>query len=292
MVGANQLENRCALITGASQGFGLAVARTYVTQGANVLLCARGVANLNQAARELTALAAGRCRVEAVPADVSSPAEVERLVTIAIDKLGGLDIVVANAGVYGPKGAVETVDWDEWRQAIDINLLGTVLTCRAALPHLKERRYGKIIVLSGGGATRPMPFLSAYAASKAAVVRFAETLAGEVADFGIDVNTIAPGALNTRLLDEILEAGPEKVGQEFHSASQRQKAGGGDALQLGADLCVYLASPASDGITGKLISAKWDPWNDLARHRDELRRSDVYTLRRIVPADRGLLRGA
>jgi NAD(P)-dependent dehydrogenase (short-subunit alcohol dehydrogenase family) len=286
-----QLENRCAIITGASQGFGLAVARNYVMHGAHVLLCARGTEQLEQAGAALTTLAADRCRVLTMSVDVSCPTEVERLISFALDKLGTLDIVVANAGVYGPKGAVEAVDWDEWRRAIEVNLNGTVLTCRAALPHLKKRGFGKIIVLSGGGATRPMPFLSAYAASKAAVVRFAETLAGEVAEFGIDVNAIAPGALNTRLLDEILEAGPDKVGREFYGASLRQKADGGDGLQRGADLCVYLASSASNGITGKLISAKWDQWTDLAEQRDTLRSSDVYTLRRIVPADRGLLRG-
>ena len=239
----------------------------------------------------MTALAAGGCRVEAMPADVSNLAEMERLVAAALEKLGGLDVVVANAGIYGPKGAVETVDWDEWRRAIDINLHGTVLTCRAALPHLKERRAGKIIILSGGGATRPMPFLSAYAASKAAVVRFAETLAGEVADFGIDVNTIAPGALNTRLLDDILEAGPEKVGQEFYSASVKQKALGGDALR-GRRRLVRL--PRFAGKRRDLRQTHQRPMGSLgrtARQGTDLHSSDVYTLRRIVPTDRGMNSG-
>jgi 3-oxoacyl-[acyl-carrier protein] reductase len=156
------------------------------------------------------------------------------------------------------------------------------------LPHFKGRRAGKIIALSGGGATKPMPFFSAYAATKAAVVRFVETLAAEVAEFGIDCNTVAPGALNTRLLAEVLAAGPEKVGGDFYKASLRQKETGGDSLETAARLCVFLASPQSDGITGRLLSARWDPWADLPRWREELRRSDVYTLRRIVPEDRGL----
>ena len=92
------------------------------------------------------------------------------------------------------------------------------------LPHFRAQRYGKIILLSGGGATKPMPFLSAYAASKAALVRFGETLADEVRDAGIDVNAVAPGALNTRLLDEVLEAGPAAVGQAFYEQSLKQKA--------------------------------------------------------------------
>ena len=137
-----------------------------------------------------------------------------------------------------------------------------------------------------------MPYLSAYAVSKAAVVRFAETLAGEVAEYGIDVNSVAPGALNTRLLDELLEAGAEKVGQAFYNDALRQKSAGGDSLEQAAALCVFLASSASNGITGKLLSAKWDPWAELDRYKHDLRRSDIYTLRRIVPADRGKHWGA
>jgi 3-oxoacyl-[acyl-carrier protein] reductase len=165
--------------------------------------------------------------------------------------------------------------------------MGTVLPCRAVLPHLQSRRSGKIILLSGGGATKPLPYLSAYAASKAAVVRFGETLAEEVREFSIEVNAIAPGALNTRLLDEILEAGPDKVGSAFYEQSREQKARGGTPLERGASLCVFLASPAGDGITGKLISAVWDPWEQLPAHLDDLRDSDIYTLRRIVPHERG-----
>ena len=111
-----------------------------------------------------------------------------------------------NAGVYGPKGPIEEIDWSEWVQAIQINLFGTVLMCRTIIPHFRSRGYGKIINLSGGGATNALPRLSAYAASKAAVVRMTDTLAEELKDANVDVNAIAPGALNTRLLDEVLEA--------------------------------------------------------------------------------------
>src|SRR5213075_1544763 len=133
------------------------------------------------------------------------------------------------------KGAIETVDWKEWVEAIEINLFGTVLMCRAAIPAFKRRAYGKIVNLSGGGATAPLPFLSAYAASKAAVVRLTETFAEELKDANVDVNAIAPGALNTRLLDEILQAGPEKVGPTFYERSLRQRDEGGAPLEKGAE---------------------------------------------------------
>jgi len=163
-----------------------------------------------------------------------------------------------------------------------------VLMARALLPHFRAHRYGKIVQLSGGGATSPLPRISAYAASKAAVIRFAETLAEETRGDGIDVNAIAPGALNTRLLDQVLEGGAEAVGPEFHARAVRQKQEGGAPLERAAALAVYLASAASDGLTGKLLSAVWDPWETLGEHRADLDGSDVYTLRRIQPSDRGL----
>ena len=157
----------------------------------------------------------------------------------------------------------------------EINLFGAVYCCRAFLPFLMNAQRGKIILLSGGGATKPLPFLSAYAASKAGLVRFGETLAEELKDRGIDVNTVAPGALNTRLLDEVLEAGPERVGSAFYEASMRQKRSGGTPLDRGAQLCVYLASSESDGITGQLMSAVWDPWEKFNELRTDLTASDI-----------------
>jgi NAD(P)-dependent dehydrogenase (short-subunit alcohol dehydrogenase family) len=282
------LEGRAAIITGANQGFGLAIAHAYVAAGANVLLCARGAESLEQARAELAAQASASQIVAAQVADVSLVQDVGRVVEHALHLFPQVHILVNNAGVYGPKGLIEAIDWAEWVRAIEINLLGSVLVCRTLLPHLKSHRYGKIVQLSGGGATNPLPRISAYAASKAAIVRFAETLAEEVRDDHIDVNAIAPGALNTRLLDEVLEAGPAKVGKAFYERAVKQKTDGGAPLEQGASLAVFLASPASDGITGKLISAMWDPWQALPNHLEDLRKTDVYTLRRIVPQDRGL----
>jgi 3-oxoacyl-[acyl-carrier protein] reductase len=180
------------------------------------------------------------------------------------------------------------VDWLEWLDGIRINLYGTVLPCRYALPFFRRAGYGKIVNLSGGGATAPLPRISSYATSKAAVVRFTETLAMETAEAHIDVNAIAPGALNTRLLDEVLEAGPERVGQAFYERALKQKDQGGAPLGKGASLTAFLLSGESDGITGRLISAVWDGWADLPQRWPEIARTDVYTLRRIVPKDRGM----
>ena len=282
------LEGRTAIITGSNQGLGLAIARAYVIAGAGVLLCARDAQMLDQARLEVSKLATRGQVVYAQVADVCQQVDVGRLVDLALQIFPRLHILVNNAGIYGPKGLIEDVDWDEWVRAIEINLLGSVLMCRAVLPHFKVQQYGKIVQLSGGGATNPLPRISAYAASKAAVVRFAETLAEEVQEDHIDVNAIAPGALNTRLLDEVLAAGPEKVGQDFYERAVKQKAQGGSPLERGVQLAVFLGSAASDGLTGKLLSALWDPWERLTDYLQELRQTDVYTLRRIVPKDRGL----
>lgn len=281
------LSGRSALITGASQGLGLAIARAYVQAGASVMMCARDQAMLARARDEAAALAGPAQRVEAMRADVSVMADVEALVSASIERLGGLHVLVNNAGVYGPMGALDEIDWAEWLRAMDININGSVLPMREVLPHFRQQRYGKIVQLSGGGATNPLPRITAYAASKAAIVRLAESVALDVKADGIDVNSIAPGALNTRMMEQLLSAGPVAVGEGFYERMKQMAEGGATPLDVGAALAVFLGSAESDGITGKLISAPWDPWDAFPGHRDDLDGTDIYTLRRIVPKDRG-----
>jgi 3-oxoacyl-[acyl-carrier protein] reductase len=283
-----QLQGRRAIITGANRGLGREIAAHYVRAGASVLLTARDEKLLAEVRHELAPLATANQKVETLAGDVAD----EGHCTEAAARLSALPgnelILVNNAGVYGPKGLIEDVDWAEWVKAIEINLFGLVLMCRAVIPPMRKAGYGKIVNLSGGGATNPLPRISAYAASKAAVVRMNETLAEELRDANVDVNAIAPGALNTRLLDEVLEAGPEKVGKSFYERSLKQRDQGGAPIERGAELAVFLGSEASDGITGRLISAVWDRWEEFPQWREQMAKNDVYTLRRIVAKDRGL----
>ena len=281
-----RLAGRKAIITGANRGFGLAIAAHYLAEGADVALGARDLGLLEIEAAALRERFPGRI-VLARQLDVASEASCLDFVAASTAALGGIDVLVNNAGVYGPMGAIEDVDWAAWVEAIQVNLIGSVLMARAVLPAMKAQRRGTIIQVSGGGATNPMPNITAYAASKAAIVRFADSLALEVAAFGIDVNSIAPGALNTRLLDEVLAAGPGKVGEDFYARSLRQRDEGGVALDKGSELAVFLASEAGRGITGKLISAVWDRYADWPAHLEQLAGSDLYTLRRITGRDRG-----
>ena len=278
------LNNLNVGITGASQGFGFEIAKKFSELGANILITSRSIDKLKIAKKEILKNSKGL--VEILKADISIKIDNFKTAEYAISKFGRIDVLVANAGVYGPKGKIEKINWENWSKAIDINLKGTVLSCISVLPEMKKNNYGKIIILSGGGATKPMPNLSAYAASKAAVVRFAETLSKETKDNNIDVNTVAPGALNTRLLDEIIESGPENVGEKFHKQALLQQKSGGTPFFHGVNLCIYLANKISDGITGKLISSIWDPWKNFENYKNKLKNSDIYTLRRIIPEER------
>jgi len=282
------LTGRGAIITGANQGLGRVIAEHFVRAGADVLLTARDQKLLTEVQKSLEPLARKGQKVLIEKGDVSSRESCDAVVARAARDLSSLSILVNNAGVYGPKGAIEDVEWDEWVRAIEINLFGTVYMCRAIIPVLKAARYGKIVNLSGGGATAPLPRISAYAASKAAVVRMTDTLAEELREWNIDVNAIAPGALNTRLLDEVLAAGPDKVGKAFYDRSLKQRDEGGAPMEKGAALAVFLAAKESDGISGRLISAVWDDWKNLPAKREKIARTDVYMLRRIVPKDRGM----
>jgi len=285
------LLDKIAIITGGSEGLGFEIAKKFILAGASITICSRNKNNLRSAEFKLKKLLNKNQKLLTIVADISKEKDVKKLIKITIQKLGDCSILVNNAGIYGPKNKLEKTNWKEWKKTVEINLFGSVLMCKGLINHFKKKKYGKIIQLSGGGATNPLPYLSAYAASKAAIIRFSETLAHEVAKYNISVNAIAPGALNTRMLDEVIKAGPDKVGIDFYKRSVNQKKTGGTPLSNASDLAVFLASSQSDDITGKLISALWDKWEDWPKYADKIMNSDVYTIRRIVGKDRGFFEG-
>lgn len=278
-----KLEGLSALVTGASQGLGVTIARQFVVDGANVILTARSSDKLEDVRRSLLSFSSRGQIIVAVRCDVSKTQEVDALINAAIAATSRLDILVNNASIFGPMGRLEDVSWSWWVETLNVNFLGTVYACRAAIPHLKRASRGKIINVSGGGAVRPFPSLAAYAASKAAVVRFTEELAEEMRAHRIDVNSIAPGPLNTRFVDEAIAAGPERLGQALYEEILRIRSSGGTPFELAANLCTYLASRQSDGVTGKLISARHDDWAKFHERIGELNSTEIYTMRRIDP---------
>lgn len=278
------LSGKNTLITGGSQGFGRHLVEAFLAAGANVIFCSRTATDVEATRAELAPRLAPGQRLLATTCDVSDPASVAALFARAAE-LGPLHAVVNNAGIYGPIGPTEELDLATWDQAWSINVTGPLLVCQHAVRLMKPLGGGKLINISGGGATNPMPRFAAYAATKAALVRLTETLAEEYRADHIDVNAIAPGALRTRLTQQVLDAGPAKAGADFFARNKKWSDEGAADPKLGAGLAVFLASSASDGITGKLISAQWDPWKEPEKFR-ALATGDVYTLRRIVPEDR------
>lgn len=284
------LKGRTAFITGGSRGLGEAIAQGFLEAGANVAICARSAKELDQTEQRLSEKFSGQ-RVKAFTLDVTDLSAVQECLATILKGFGDLHVLVSNAGIYGPMGSLWRTSAEEWDAALRINIQGSLYPIRAVIPYFLNKGYGKIIQISGGGATSPLPRITAYAASKAAIVRLAESVAQDLRGTGIDVNSIAPGALNTKMMEDLLKAGPELVGKEFFSKMKNASEQGGTPLEVGVRLAVFLASKESDGITGRLISAPWDRWEDWPKHLAELDKSDAYTLRRITGKDRGLTWG-
>ena len=278
------LDGRVAVVTGGSQGIGKDVVRRLLEEGAKVAFCARNAQSLKATAEELSSISPNLLSIQA---DVTREVDIAELVRATLERFSHIDILVNNAGVYGPIGLAWEVDPVEWREALTTNLVGAFLACRAIVPVLVRQRRGKIINMSGGGAATPFPRYTAYAASKAALVRFTETLALEVADYNIQVNTIAPGFVATSLHQRTLEAG-ERAGAEFLAKTKDELERGGVDPATPAALVAFLASDNANRITGKFISSVWDDWKNFEQHVDEIAKTDVYTLRRIVPRDRSM----
>ena len=281
------LKGRTAFITGGSRGLGEAIAQGFLEAGANVAICARSAKELDQTEQRLSEKFSGQ-RVKAFTLDVTDLSAVKECLAAVLKGFGDLHVLVNNAGVYGPMGSLWLTSAEEWDAALRINIQGSLYPIRAVIPYFLKKGYGKIIQISGGGATSPLPRITAYAASKAAIVRLAESVAQDLKGTGIDVNSIAPGALNTKMMEDLLKAGPELVGKEFFSKMKNASEQGGTPLEVGVRLAVFLASKESDGMTGRLISAPWDRWEDWPKYLAELDKSDAYTLRRITGKDRGL----
>ena len=273
-----KLKGKVAIITGASKGIGKAIAETFAKEGCNLTIVSRNVDEVRNTAGELK-----RYGVDVLPlkCDVSNPAEVEEMVKKTIARFKKIDILVNNAGIYGPLGPLVDNDIGQWKSTVDINLMGTVTCTKFVLPYMIKAKKGKIINLSGGGSGGPpTPTISAYVTSKVAVVRFAEVIAEEVKEHNIQVNSIAPGAVNTRLLDQVLAAA-DKLDKKFLERSIKQRETGGTPPEKAAQLALFLASDDSNGLTGKLISAVWDDYQNFSKKLDEINRTQIYTLRRI-----------
>ncbi len=264
------------VITGSSSGIGRALTERLLSHGHQVWGLARSD-QTDLATCNPNAFFATRC-------DVANWAQVEATARGILAEWSAIDGLVTCAGLQGAIGPVATIDPALWSATVRTNLDGTFNAIRAFYPALRATaRRAKIVCFSGGGATKARPNFSAYAAAKTAVVRLVETIAEEERAAPLDINAVAPGAINTRLTDELIALGPGVVGEAEYQAALRQKQTGGSSLDRALDLVEWLLSPASDGVSGHLISAQWDPWDQLGGKGQELREAETYTLRRVVP---------
>ena len=273
-----KLDGQVAVITGAGRGIGRAIALAYAREGAKLALAARSESELQDA---VAAVSEHGAEAIAVPTDVTRQDDTERLAERAVERFGRIDVLVNNAGISGPVGPLQGNDIDDWVSTITVNLTGTFLVCRAVIPVMLEQSSGKVINLSGAGATNAWSNMSAYCSSKAAVVRLTEVLAQELDGKGITVNALGPGSVHTSMWDRMTEQAEEAGADFIHQLGLRVTSGGGASIDECAELAVWLASGESGALTGRLISATTDDFRDLPPRIEEIMAGEAYTLRRV-----------
>lgn len=275
--------NKNILITGASRGLGRELARYFWAKGSNLVLVSKNQDRLSAVLADLPTSDMQKAKL--ISCDLSDENELPSLIK-NLEKYA-FDSIVNNAAVQTPIGDFYENDWEEWKKTIQTNFLTPVYICRHLLPNiLKHKTNGaSIINLSGGGVSAPRPNFSAYAAAKSGLVGFTATLAEELRG-KVKVNSIAPGALPTGMLKEVGHAGINKAGEvEVERARAVLNEQKNNFLKV-AQLCEFLISEKSKDVTGKIISAVWDKWDDFDKFPAEVLKSDLYTMRRIVETDR------
>jgi len=267
------LKDKGILITGAGRGIGKRLAIGFAAAGGRVGLLARSKAELDLVNLEIEHAGGTALRIRTDVRDYEQLlAAVERMRI----NYGGVHVLVCSAAIQGPIGPLIDCPPKAWAETLEVNVLGVMNACKAVLPHMIERRSGKIIVLSGGGASTPRANFSAYAASKAAVCRLVETLAEEVRDHNVQVNAMSPGGTYTHMTDEILRAG-ERAGWKDHEDAMQVRVTGGVSPEKQIKLALFLASERSNHVSGKLIHVK-DDWKRLEHSNVH---PEIFTLRRV-----------
>lgn len=273
---AYSVEGLNVMITGAGRGVGKRLAIGFAARGAKVGLVARTAAELDLTDLEIKHNGGISHKLAA---DVRDFERLSGVVDLMRHRHGALHVLVCAAAIQGPIGPFHKTTIKAWTDTIETNLMGVVNCCRAVVPKMIENRRGKIILMAGGGAASPRPNFTAYACSKAAVVRFAESLAEELSEHNIQVNSMSPGGTYTNMTDEILNAGEAAGWREIEAAEKVQQTGGVKPERQ-IDLACFLAAQASNHISGKLLHVD-DDWRRL---ENATIAPDLFTLRRLKKA--------
>lgn len=282
----NTSQKLTIVVTGASSGIGAELCKSLADDGHNLFACARRQDKLAQVA--------AACGAQVCICDVADASQVANFSQFVAQRTKHVDVLINCAGSFGAIGPIETSDPKAWWHTMEVNLLGTYLTIKEFLPLLKNSASPRIINFSGGGAFSAFPNYSAYACSKAAVVRLTECLASELLSDGISVNAVAPGIVATEVHEATLAAGEEKAGRMQYLRTQAVLRDGGAPMENVLNCIRALTSPQMSELTGKTISSNFDPWATPAfkAHVADITRSDLYSLRRInvVNLPEGFLR--
>jgi len=270
------LANKVVVLTGGGGGIGRVIAGKLLREGASLAIVSLSETSVNTVVRDLGTLG----NIAGFALDIANPNMVLSLKDKLLNLYGRVNVLINAAGIQGPIGELAENDTAEWIRTVNVNLIGTVICCKTFVPAFKAEKAGKIINFAGGGANAPRPYFSAYGASKAAVVRLTETLAEELGEYNIQVNAVSPGVIRTRMIEETLSAGYKKAGEEFIQLQKRMSSGFDDPENV-AQLVSYLASESSNWLTGRNISAVWDPWKEWMNSVPTQLDRDLYTLRRI-----------
>ena len=280
------LSSKNVLITGGSMGIGKAAVRACLEADANVVICARGKDDIERTVAEFQADGFAD-KVAGITADVSSERDIERALDFVENRYGAVNGVIHAAGIYGPIGSILDISPTEWFDAIRINLFGAFLVTRQAGRRMRNSGGGRIALYSGGGGGTPFPYYTAYASSKVAIVRFTESIAVELAPDNIEVNCIAPGFVATRLHQQTVSAGTA-AGGEFLEKTKAVIENGGVSPDVGGKAAAFFISDLAKGITGKFVAAPYDGYTEWPQHLSALQDSELFTLRRILPKERGM----
>jgi len=238
------------LITAGAGGIGREIARAFAANGAKVFVCDIDAEGLESLAQEIEDLTTTVC-------DVSKREDIERMVTSAIESLGGLDVLVNNAGISGPTTPVDKMDPDDWDKVVQVNLNGTFNVTRLAIPHLKKSPAGVIIIISSAAGRFGYANRSPYSATKWGLIGFTKTLSIELGEYGIRANAILPGAVEGPRLQRVFEGRAKVSGQSIEEVKDAAMAIQSikrfvEPRDIAA-LAVFLASDSSKSISGQLL---------------------------------------
>ncbi|HEX2039693.1 MAG TPA: SDR family oxidoreductase [Acidimicrobiales bacterium] len=274
------VEGSVCVVTGAGRGIGAETARLLAAHGAHLAMCSVSGQGLDRLADELHAAYGTRTLVRQV--DVADATAVQAFADATAGELGLPHVLVNNAAVLGPVGPVVETDADEWARTLLVNVVGVANACRSFGRLMHRRGAGVVVNLSGGGIGGPnvAPRIAAYTASKAAVVSLTETLAAELGPGGVRLVAIAPGAMATGFTAGVRAAGPEVAGADLYEATVRNDESPAPFDDF-ARLLLYAVSDEAAWLSGRLLSARWDPPDSLRARRDAIVRSSLLTLRRI-----------